>query len=354
MRDVTVLLSASGSPTIPGMIKCFRTNGERKIRIIGVDMSDDPTCRFLVDSFYKVPAVTDSSYCSVLLDICKHEHVDIYFPNISEEVSALVEYQHDFANAGIRLSMPNPESIRIANDKLLTYRTLKNAGIPVPDFVEIKTVEDFKNGCVALGYPDKALCIKIVSGSGSRGVRIIDNKKSRYEIFAHEKPNTFFTSYEDILSILEGAEHLDDMLLMPYLPGNEYTVDLLADHGTILYQIGRENVVSLMSIAQESVLVKNDYAYDVSQRVIKLLNYDGNCGFDFMKDENGIPVLTDINPRITATVSVVAAGGVNLPYLRVKQILGERLPQCKVTYGTRLRRRYSEYFADSNGNYIPW
>ena len=64
-------------------------------------------------------------------------------------------------------------------------------------------------------------------------------------------------------------------------------------------------------------MVENVHTYDVSFRVIQLLNFDGNCGFDFIKDDNGILVLTDIDPIITATVSFITAGGVNLSYLWV-------------------------------------
>lgn len=72
-----------------------------------------------------------------------------------------------------------------------------------------------------------------------------------------------------------------------------------------------------------------------------------------MRNADGVPVLMDINPRLTATVSVIAAGGVNLPYLRIKQLLGEDLPECHVVYGTRLKRRYLEHFTTPEGNLIP-
>lgn len=352
MQNITILLSASGSPTMPGALKCFKNNGEREIRIVGIDMSVDPTCRFMVDSFYQVPPVTDPLYFSIVLDICKKENVDIYFPNISFEVGALVEYQNIFEKAGVKLSISNPYSIKVANNKLHTYQLLERSGIPVPEYYEVKSVNDFKFACKELGYPNKALCLKIVEGSGSRGVRVIDNSRSRYKLFSQEKPSSLFTSYDDMVSILESEKKLDTMMLMHYFPGNEYTVDALADHGKVLYQVGRENVDSLMSIAQESVLSKNDFAFDISQRIIELLGYDGNIGIDFMKGHDGIPILTDINPRITATVSVIAAGGVNLPYLRVKQLLGEKLPSLNVRYGTRLKRRYLELFCDADGNEI--
>lgn len=352
LRDLTVLLSASDSPSMPGIVDCFRSNGERKIRIVGVDMSNDPSAKYIVDKFYRVPAAEDKSYCDIILEICKKEHVDIYFPTISAEVTAISKRKEEFDSVGTKLSISNSFAIDIANNKLRTYEYLEKKGVLVPKYYAIHTVQDFIDGCSKMGYPSNPVCLKIVDNSGGRGVRIIDANRDRYQIFAHEKPNSFFAAYEDMLSILKSTEKLDEMMLVEYMPGNEYTVDLLADHGKILYMAGRENVVSLMSIAQESIVTKIDSAYETSEAIVEALNLDGNIGFDFMKNAEGVPILMDINPRITATVSVIAAAGVNLPYLRVKQIMGERLPKCYVNYGTRLKRRYSEMFTNPNGEKI--
>ena len=352
LKDITILLSASGSPSMPGQLDCYRNNGERNIRIVGVDMSDEPSAKYMVDAFYHVPAATDPRYCDMILDICRKESVDIYFPNISAEVSAVVKRKSEFDEIGTLLSVADQKAVEIANNKLKTYDFLSTKGIPVPEYYGVHSVQDFIDGCKILGYPEKPVCLKIVDNSGSRGVRIIDAKKNRYQIFAHEKPNSFFTSYDDMLSILNSVEKIDEMMLVEYMPGNEYTVDLLAEKGKVLYMVGRENVVSLMSIAQESIVAKIDSAFDISTRIVEGLELDGNIGFDFMKNSDGVPVLMDINPRVTATVSVIAAAGVNLPYLRIKQLLGEELPKCDVDYGTRMKRRYGEIYTNSRGERV--
>ncbi len=354
LKDITILTSACGAPTTPGKLKCYKNNGERNIRIVGVDMSDDPTNKYIVDAYYQVPPISAPNYIDIIIDICKKENVDIYFPNISAEVSLVVDRLDDFKANNIIVSISNIESVNIANNKLSTYKVLQNAGIPVPKFYGIHSVEDFIEGCKYMGYPEKSVCIKIVNGSGSRGVRIIDAYKSRYQIFAHEKPNSFYTSYDDMLSILREPKQLDELMLVEYMPGNEYTVDLLAEKGEVLYMVGRENIVSQMSIAQVSILAPDPKAYEVSKAITKLLALDGNIGYDFMRNENGEAVLMDINPRQTATMSVIAAGGVNLPYLRIKQLLGEELPKCETKYGTRLKRRTSEMFTDINGKIIDF
>ncbi|MBR1862699.1 MAG: ATP-grasp domain-containing protein [Ruminococcus sp.] len=354
MRDIVILLSAAGSQTMPGQLRCFRNNKERNIKIVGVDMCEDPTVGFMVDEFYHVPPVSDEGYIDIILDICKKEKVDVYFPNISAEVTKAAERSDEFKALGTVVSIADLSAVEVLNNKLRMYETLSAAGISVPRFYAVHSLEDFEKGCSELGYPDLPVCLKLTGNSGSRGVRIIDSKRDRYEIFAHEKPNSFFISYEEMFAILRSAKKLDEMMLVEYMPGNEYTVDLLAENGKVLYIAGRENFVSMMSIAQQSVTADDTAAYDISRRTVSLLGYSGNIGFDFMRAADGTPMLMDINPRLTATVSLIAAAGINLPYLRVKQLLGEPLTEHKLLTGVRLTRRYGEYFSDPSGNEIEF
>ena len=153
---------------------------------------------------------------------------------------------------------------------------------------------------------------------------------------------------------LKEALVFPELLVMKSLPGNEYTVDLLADHGKVLYIAGRNNTQMMMSIAQESILQENAHAFEIAAQVVEGLGLDGVIGMDFIFDENGVAQLMDVNPRIDATVSIFAAGGLNLPYLCIKKMLGEELPKVDVRYGTQLKRRYMEMFTDKNGALLKW
>jgi len=352
LNDITVLMSATSSPTMPGAYRTFKAVTERNIRVVGVDMTSDPSAKFLVDAFYQVPPVSDKNYIDIILDICRKEKVDIYFPSISAEVTKVAERKSEFEKIGVKVSISNLDSVAIANNKLHTYQVLEKSGIPIPRYYGVHSVDDFIDGCKYMGYPEKSVCVKIVDGSGSRGVRIIDATKSRYDIFVNEKPNSFYTSYDDMLSLLQSTPNLHEMMLVEFMHGPEFTVDALADKGKVLYIAGRENVVSLMSIAMESVVKDDPVAEKIARDVIALLKMDGNVGFDFMRNENEEPVLMDINPRTTATISLFAAAGLDLRYLRIKQLLGESLPEVNIIEGTRIRRRYGEIFTDPEGNLI--
>lgn len=354
MRPVTVMMSASGSQFAPGIIKCFKDNGEREIKVVGGDMSPDPTNKYLVDKFYRLPAVKDPTYADVLLDICKKEKVDIFIPQMSAELPILLENISRFDAAGIQVSMTKNDSLYTANNKLKLFNFMKSNGIPVSKYAVITSLNDFNKAIREVGYPYKPVCVKMTESSGARGIRIIDDSKSRYHIFAYEKPDSFYISYEDMMKTLEDVDVFPELMVMEYIPGDEYDVDLVADNGKVLYMAGRRNPVMVMSITQESILEKNDEAYAIAAEIVEKLGLDGNIGIDYKFAADGSCRLLEINPRIDATVSIFAAGGLNLPYLQVKHILGEKLPEIDIKYGTRLKRRYMETFTDCEGNLLYW
>lgn len=349
MKDIRVLITAAGSPSAPGLIKSLKNNGEREVYVVGTDMKSDPTILQMADKCRLVPASDAPEYTDVLLGICEEEKIDVLIPGVSAELMGLSRRKSEFEAIGTKVSVSNPFSIDVANNKFLLYDFMKKAGLKTPQFYRVQNVQDLKDACVKLGYPEKGLCVKATESSGSRGIRIIDPAKSRFDILFGEKPNSFYISLEELLLILGEKETMPEMMAMEYLPGEEYSVDVLADDGKILYMAGRESNVILASIPQMATLRENEKAYKIAEDVVRELKLDGNVDLDFKMDANGEPVLMEINARLAATLAVFTAGGMNLLYLRVKQLLGEELPEVKIDYGTVMKRRYLEQFINSKG-----
>ncbi len=346
MRDLTVLVSACGAQFMPGLSDCLKDNGERNIRLIGVDMEEDPTVFQMVDSFYQVPTATNPHYIDKLLDICKKEHVDVVLPFMSSELLPLADRVNEFEAIGTKVSISNRFSIEMTINKYLFYKFLEEQKLPVPKYSLIKTADELEKACVICGYPDNAVCVKATESSGSRGIRIIKPDVSRFDLLFYEKPNSFFTTMDDLQSSLKEREEMPEMMAMEYLPGVEGSVDLIADNGEILYMAYRESTINLHSIPQLSELKDNPEAYDIAEKVIRALQLDGSADLDFKYDKNGHPVLMEINPRIAATMRIFKEGGMNLPYLRIKQLLKEPLPTVQIHYGIKMKRRYLEMFAE--------
>lgn len=343
--DLTVLVSACGAQFMPGLVNCLKNNGERNIRIIGTDMGNDDTVYQMVDECYKVPRATDPTYIDVVLDICKKEKVDIVMPFMSAELLPLIDRKEDFENIGVKVSVSDRKSVEITNNKYEFYEFLKENGLPVPKFAHIRKSEELIKACQECGYPENAVCVKATELSGSRGIRIIKPNVSRFDILFGEKPNSFYTSMEDLKSTLDERDSMPEMMAMEYLPGAEGSVDLLAENGKILYMAYRESNVNLHSIPQEATLSENKEAYHIAKKVISALGLTGNADLDFKNDAEGHPVLMEINPRIAATMQIFKEGGLNLPYLRIKHLLGEELPDAQIKYGVKMKRRYLEMFS---------
>lgn len=346
MKDSTVLVSACGAQFMPGLADCLRENGERNIRIIGVDMETDPTVLQMVDALYQVPAADDPTYIDRLLAICKAEKVDVVLPFMSAELLPLIDRKEEFEAIGTRVSVSDRKSVEITTNKYRFYRFLKDNDLPVPRFASIKKADELITACESCGYPDNAVCVKATELSGSRGIRIINPDVSRFDILFHEKPNSFFITMDDLLSTLNEKETMPEMMAMEYLPGMEGSVDLIAEEGKILYMAYRESTVNLHSIPQAGELKDNPEAYEIAEKIIAALGLTGSADLDFKNDVEGHPVLMEINPRIAATMRIFKEGGLNLPYLRIKQLLGEELPEVKVKYGIKMKRRYLEMFAE--------
>ena len=346
MKDLTILVTACGAQFMPGLADCLKDNGERKIRIVGVDMAFDPTVLQMVDAFYQVPSASAPDYVDRLLEICKKENVDVVLPFMSAELLPLIDRKSDFEKVGIKVSVSDRASVEITTNKYRFYEFLKEHNLPVPRFAPVKKADDLLPACETCGYPSNAVCVKATELSGSRGIRIVKPDVSRFDLLFHEKPYSFFTTMEDLQATLYERDEMPEMMAMEYLPGMEGSVDLIAKNGKILYMAYRESTVNLHSIPQAGVLKDNPDAYAIAEKVVKALNFTGSADLDFKNDANELPVLMEINPRIAATMRIFKEGGMNLPYLRIKHLLGEALPEINIRYGVKMKRRYLEMFAE--------
>lgn len=342
MRECRVLITAAGNVFMPGTISCLKQNGERTVYIVGADMSKDETVLQMCDAAYQVPRGNDPAYVDALLDICRRERIDVLLPIMSVELNALAENRARFEALGTKVSVSEPAPLAIANNKLSLLRFLKEKSLPCADFAAVHNAEELKETVKALGYPEKRVCVKAADGSGSRGFRILDAAASRFEMFLHEKPSSGVIRLEELLSVLEEAETFPELLVMEYLPGAEYSVDLLADHGKMLLGCCRRSQRMENSIMLDAEIVDAPEVLALCERVTQLLGLDGNIGFDLREREDGTPLVMECNPRITAGIPYFALAGVNLPYLCVKKLLGEELPRTQLRCGTIVRRRWME------------
>lgn len=340
MRDITVLITACGNVYMPGTTASIKNNGERNIRLIGADMNHDDTILQMVDQYYTVPRGDDPSYADAILDICIKEKVDVVIPIMSAELVTLAKNADRFAQAGVALSVSDLEPLEIANNKLGLFEFMKENGLPIPKFCAVNSVEDVDKALEEVGVP---VVFKTTEGSGSRGMRIIDPSKSRFDILFHEKPTSAYVTLQDFKETLQEGD-MPKMLAMEYLPGHEYSVDLLCEKGKVFYSLCRRGLNVQTSIILDGIVEDKPEITNLCAMVAEKLKLTGNIGFDVKERADGTPVIMECNPRVTAGISEFTASGVNLLYLNIKRCLGEPIPELTPKYGVIMKRRYQEMY----------
>lgn len=352
LKSITVLMTGAGAPGAFGIIKCLKNNGERDVRIVGVDMNPAAGCRDLVDAFYVVPAASEDSFIDEVYSVAVKESVDVVVPIVTKELLKFSCAKSQFAEAGIKVCVLEPEQLDVVNDKAALLEFCRDNGLPTPSFKVALTAEQVEEALEDLGCADRPVYVKSALGNGSRGVRYVDPTCSKYDRFFNQKPDSAMMSKKEIMDALKERDEIPKMIVMEALPGVEYSADVIGDHGKVAYLAIRKSPVVRSSITLESTIVDDPHIRELCAAVVERLCLHGNVGFDFRENAAGIPRLMEINPRLTATVVLNAAAGINFPYLGVKQALGEDLPDGRLRCGVSVHRRYEERYTDENGDPI--
>jgi len=352
LNDITFLMTGAGAPGAPGILRCYKNNGERNIRIIGVDIKDRVPTICNLDAFYQIPRPSEENFCDTVLNIARQEGAVVIQPLVTKELEVFSSHRTLFEQAGVKLCCSDHASLEIANNKGKLLQFMQKHGLEVPSFFIVHTVQEFRQACDKLCYPEKTVCFKPTVGNGSRGFRIIDHKKDLFKMLFEEKPNSSYISIEQALHIFQSAPQLPELLVMEFLPGNEYSIDILANHGESIAVVPRKRLQLNGGISTDCLIENNPAIIDYCKRIVSSLELDGNIGIQVRADENGIYKILEINPRVQGSIVSCAAAGVNLPYLAIKKALGENIKDSDVhiNWGTEMLRYWNEVYYDAAGH----
>ncbi len=334
MEDITVLVTGGGAPGIMGTIYSLRKNwDERKIRIICVDMNSDVVGRYLCDSFYRVPPGKDERFVSELMDICERERVDVVLPQVTNELVKLAKSKQEFEKLRTKIAVSSEEPIRIANDKYNLLKIAKEIGVPYPKFYMVKNWEEMVKAAEILGYP---FIVKPMEGSGMRGFRVVYDALDLKSEFYNSKPDSSKITMSQLHKIL--GESFPPLLATEYLPGYEYTVDVLSSKDRVYVVVPRKREKIRSGITFVGRVEKRDDIIRYVEKLTEKIGLEYAHGFQFKLDDEGIPKLLESNPRIQGTMILSTIAHANVIYGAVKLALDESLPEFSVRWGARLLR----------------
>ena len=274
---MNILVLSAGVPASHGVIKSLR-DIDFKGKIVSVDSNKMSAGFYLSDSYHTVPNAFDKNYIEVLLGIVKKENINLILPTSSNEIITISKHSEMFTNIGVNLFMSNYKSIMICSDKLDFYNKCKKY-FPLP-----KTSLNPRD----IGFPFFAKPRK--HSAGSRGIKVCRR-------------------IED-LSCVDVKEK--EYIYQEYLPGLEYTIDVLCDmNSNPISIVPRKRLQTKEGVSTKAKIVRDveieKYCFDIC----KFLELKGSICLQMKEDVNEKLKFIEINPRFGGGTYFSTLAGIN-------------------------------------------
>ena len=166
-----ILIGGSGGAPSNNFIRSLRES-RRNDELIG--MSCIPSDLFLGDTEekYTVPYAVAPEYPQMLLSLLEKTKPDFLHLQNDFEVQAVSRIREQVQALGVKLFLPNPDTVENCVDKYKSYQIWSQAGIKVPETILLHTAKDLELAFEQLG---KKVWVRAVTGGGGRWALPTDN-----------------------------------------------------------------------------------------------------------------------------------------------------------------------------------
>ena len=308
-----LVTGAGGSPAV-NFTRSLRKAPE-EFYIVGTDADKYYLQRAETDARYLVPSAKGPSYIDVLNYIIEKEKIEFVHAQNDTEVNFLSE-NREKVNA--KTFFPDKETIRICQDKFLSFKKWQSAGIKVPKTVIITDKEQLEQAFEDFGGK---MWIRATSGAGGRGALPVSDMQTSINWLDFQKGwDGTFTA----------AELLRDDTTTWMSIWHDGEVVLAQGRRRLYWELGKISPSGVTGATGGGETVSDPILDEIAQKTVLAIDPKptGLFGVDLAYDQNGIPNPTEINiGRFFTTHQFFTELGVNMPYTFVKLAYGEEPPK---------------------------
>ena len=326
----TIVLTCIGGMFSIETLSQLRADSEIPVRIVGVDGSSATSNRHFVDAFHQVPLASGEpeAFASAIREVCRRERADVLVPCADEEVLAIAREKASFAPT--ICATESASTLELLRDKVALFDYLAASGVALPAYAAVGTLTDLSAAAERLGYPRVPFILKPRSGRGARGIVLAD-PTARGMVSPQGDRSPTMGPLEAIAEALASQPGPLGLMAMAYLPGTIYDVDCVAIEGQPLCIVPRRRLWDgpfSRGVEGHEVIDAPDLEAMTAQISQALrMNYAFDCDFGTAAD--GRPGLLEVNPRLSGSAPAALAGGVNIPLVLLRAIIG--LPVARPT-----------------------
>lgn len=284
--------------------------------LVGGSSIDDHGMFIYKDYIGNIPFITDDNFIPSFKKIIKENKIDAVYPAMDAVITFLKEHEQEL---GCYVIAPPLETTEICLSKRKTYETFQEV-VLTPKVFERDRIND---------YP---VFVKPNIGYGAIGTKIIFSETSLADFLAEK----------------------EDMLILEYLPGEEYTVDCFSDKdGNLLYSAarGRNRVKNGVSINTSFVADQKEFE-EIAQNINEKIEFRGAWFYQVKRNKEGHLCLLEVAARLGGSSLLSRAIGVNLALLTLFDAFDYKVSiQQNKGYSVILDRVLSNNYIYSNLSY---
>jgi len=322
---VRIALTCIGGRLSYDTIRALRDAEDFECWLLGIDGNAEAEPRVLCDAFRVLPSAASDpdGFAQAAVETCEEFAIAFLILCSDEEVKALQKLHDRFAAIGTTLSCGRESPIDVVMDKLSLYRALDVAGVQSLEYCSISSLAELQREAVRMGYTDRKLVLKPRTGRGSRGVILLDPAASGFSSLI---PNRFcgLCPLDGVESAFDShGQSFNDYLMMEYIEGDTYDVDVIARQGQVLEIVSRlrqlRNVFWPTSTGHK--ILRDVKAQQAVADACQVLGMDGASDFDVIM-RGPDPIILDAACRFSGSVGASMPAGINIPAQLVRERLG--------------------------------
>lgn len=334
-------MTGGGAPGAPGILRCLKEDAS--LNIFLADANPNAVGRFLHPQFISWPLASDPSFAEKVKKICSENQIQVLLPLVTRELPLLSAIKDELLQMGTRVLVSSKEGLAIANDKGMLYQHAQQQGISLPDFQLANTSEEWEKALAYFEMKGKPFVVKPCVSNGSRGFRLVTSRGDDFERFFKEKPQNTHIQL-DALRALFHRKTFPSMLISDEMTGPEYSVDALIWKGEIISMVPRLRAKMSQGISVAGCIDHYPNVVSYCKQVLSNLPLEGNIGIQVKEDEQGNPLLLEINPRVQGTIVAGLGAGVNLPLWAVQFAANIKPNIIEPKWGVSFQRYWQEVF----------
>ena len=254
---------------------------------------------------------------------------DVIIPVSDKSISLHTRNKSFLLKYGVKIATPDPETLRIVEDKNLFMNFCKENNLPHPITLPLyperigKIIDKIIDKEWEIGYP---ALIKPNFSVGARGITRVENSKDLVEIFPE-----IFAIYGDCTL----QEYIDN-------PDFYYNVMMYRNSkgqilGSVIIKIVRKYPIQAGSSAC-CISIENPELFEICKSTLDKLNWVGMADFDILQRlDNGEYKIIEINPRVPASLRSAYVSGVNFPEIIIRDAAGLEPKTYDYTPGKTIR-----------------